>query len=94
MNNNDQDSDEKPEDWGQSADEKDVSELYKIKELEKDHKRKSMALACLMAGFFISVCLDLGLIAFSKERWTTEIYVTSIVPILAFILGTTTKNNK
>lgn len=71
---------------------KDPEITYKENESKRDHARKNWALIALMVGFFLSVCLDVGLFFFDKERWVTEIFVTSLVPILAFILGTSTNN--
>lgn len=71
---------------------KDPEITYKENESKRDHARKNWALIALMVGFFLSICLDAGLFSFYRERWVTEIFVTSLVPILAFILGTNTNN--
>lgn len=74
--------------------EKDLFQL-KDKEFERDHWRKLAALFALMLGFFISSSIDVWQDAYQGvDPWVTNIFVTSIVPILAFILGANINNNK
>ena len=62
---------------------------------KRDHIRRLWALLLLVAGFFCSVLLDVAnhYINASNEPWVSKLFTTSIVPILAFILGTEKRNN-
>lgn len=54
---------------------------------EREDNRKFWALIALFFGFFFAVIMDVVLTSFGKDKWVTPIFATTIVPILAFILG-------
>lgn len=86
-----QGSDQEAEIWREHFENKINQFKLTENELQRDHSRKYWALIALIFGFFLSVCLDLLI---SNDRWITGKFSASIVPILAFILGTNINNNK
>lgn len=69
------------------------SQKYRDRSSARSHFQKIFSLLLMFLGFFFCIGFDLFLVSSGKESWVTDRFIESLVPVFAFIIGYSIKNN-